>query len=52
MDDGTFQKIVTALAREVDLDLSECFVDGSFIPAKGGALKSAMGEKEKAALLS
>ena len=49
-EDGTFQKIVSALAQEADLNLSECFIDGSFIPAKGGALKSAMGEKAKALL--
>ena len=49
-DDGTFQKIVSALAKEADLNLSECFIDGSFIPAKGGALKSAMAEKAKALL--
>ena len=52
VDDGTFRKIVTALAGEADVDLSECFIDGSFIPAKGGALKSAMGEKVEAALLN
>ena len=36
VDDGTFQNIVKALASEADLNLSECFIDGSFIPAKGG----------------
>jgi transposase len=50
VDDGTFRKVVTALAKEADLNLSECFIDGSFIPAKGGALKSAMGAKVKALL--
>jgi transposase len=50
VDDGTFQKIVCALAKEADLNLSECFIDGSFIPAKGGALRSATGEKVKARL--
>ena len=49
-EDGTFQKIVSALAKEADLNLSECFIDGGFIPAKGGALKSAMGEKAKVLL--
>jgi transposase len=50
VDDGTFQKIVTTLASQADLNLSECFIDGSFIPAKGGALRWAMGEKVKALL--
>ena len=50
VNDGTFQHIVTALASQADLNLSECFIDGSFIPAKGGALKLAMGEKAKALL--
>lgn len=48
VDEGTFQKIVTTLASQADVNLSECFIDGSFIPAKGGALKSAMGAKAKA----
>ncbi len=48
VDEGTFQKIVTTLASQADLDLSECFIEGSFIPAKEGALKSAMGAKAKA----
>lgn len=52
IDDGTFQKIVRTLAAEADLNLSECFIDGSFIPAKGGAMRSAMGEKVKALLSS
>ncbi len=47
-DDGTFQNIVTALAKEADVNLSECFIDGSFIPAKGGALRWATGAKAKA----
>ena len=50
VDEGTFQKIVMALAKEADLNLSECFIDGSFIPAKGGALRWATGEKAKARL--
>jgi transposase len=50
VDEGTFQKIVMALAKEADLNLSECFIDGSFIPAKGGALRWATGEKAKALL--
>ena len=50
VDEGTFQKIVTSLASQADLNLSECFIDGSFIPPKGGTLKLAMGEKAKALL--
>ena len=46
-DDGTFRRIVQALASQCDLDLSECFVDGTFIPAKGGARKSATGTKAR-----
>ncbi len=52
VDDGTFKKVVSALASEADVNLSECFIDGSFIPAKGGALKLAMGAKAKALLSS
>ncbi len=52
VDDGTFQRIATALASQADLDLTECFIDGSFTPAKGGALKSATGERAGALLSS
>jgi transposase len=52
IDDGTFQKIVRTLASEAELNLSECFIDGSFIPAKGGAMRSATGERVKALLSS
>jgi transposase len=38
VNDGTFQNIVTVLASPADLNLSECFIDGSFIPAKGEIL--------------
>ena len=52
VDDGTFKKVVSALASEADVNLSECFIDGSFISAKGGALKSVTGERGKALLSS
>jgi hypothetical protein len=39
---GAFEEILKALANDLkergDLDLSECFVDGSFVIAKKGAL--------------
>jgi transposase len=39
---GVFAKILTALARDLrergDIDLSEGFIDGSFAPAKKGAM--------------
>jgi transposase len=48
--DGTFRRLVEAMASEADLNLSECFIDGTFIPAKGGAMKSAMGARVMALL--
>ena len=50
--DGTFRRIVEAMANEADLNLSECFIDGTFVPAKGGAMRSAIGEKVMALLSS
>src|SRR5690348_6383168 len=39
--DGTFERVLEALARDLKergkLDLSECFIDGTFIVAKKGA---------------
>lgn len=39
--DGTFQKVLEALAEDLwlrgGLDVSECFIDGSFVPAEKGA---------------
>ena len=39
--DGTLQGVLEALARDLrdrgDLDLSECFIDGTFVVAKKGA---------------
>ena len=34
--DETLEKIVKTLAWEAGVDLSECFIDGTFIPAKKG----------------
>ncbi len=40
--DSVFEKILEALAQDLEergrLDLSECFVDGTFAPAKGGRM--------------
>ncbi len=38
--DGTLEKLVKTLAEEANLDLSECFIDGTFAPAKKGASAS------------
>ena len=42
---GVLEKVLKALTRHLqehgDFDLSECFIDGSFIGAKKGALRSA-----------
>lgn len=50
---GVFEKILKALARDLKqrgkLDLSECFVDGTFVSAKKGALRSARPSAAKAA---
>lgn len=41
--DGTLERLLTALARDLELrggiDLSECFIDGTFIVAKKGGTK-------------
>lgn len=41
--DGTLQHMLEALARDLelrgDIDLSECFIDGTFVVAKKGGLK-------------
>ncbi len=38
---GVFERILEALAQDLEergrLDLSECFIDGTFVPAKRGA---------------
>ena len=40
---GVLERLLQALAQELQevggLDLSECFVDGTFVPAKKGGLK-------------
>src|SRR6185295_19280930 len=42
--DGTWRNVLEALAADLkqrgDLDLSECFIDGTFVVAKKGAQKS------------
>jgi transposase len=42
--DGTLKRVLETLAEDLrargDLDLSECFIDGTFIVAKKGAAKS------------
>ena len=44
--DGTLEKVLRALAEDLrdrgKLDLQECFIDGSFVPAKKGGLASAL----------
>ncbi|TCS37946.1 transposase [Paucimonas lemoignei] len=41
--EGTLERLLTALARDLelrgDIDLSECFIDGTFIVAKKGGKK-------------
>jgi hypothetical protein len=42
--DGTLRRVLEALATDLrergQLDLSECFIDGTFMVAKKGALSS------------
>lgn len=38
--DDTLKKIVHAFAQQAGPDLSECFIDGTFAPAKNGATPS------------
>lgn len=44
VENGTIERILEALARDLEdrgrLDLSECFIDGTFAGAKKGALSS------------
>ncbi len=50
--DGTFEKLLTALATDLyergGLDLSECFIDGTFVIAKKGGSESARPSGAKA----
>ena len=48
--EGILFAAVSALASEMKINLSECFIDGSFIPAKGGVKKSARVEKGREVL--
>lgn len=51
-EQGVMRKVVEALARDLtergDVDLSECFIDGSFCMAKKGALLLARLRKVRA----
>lgn len=51
--DGTFQRVLEALAEDLwlrgGLDVSECFIDGSFVPAKKGGAASARPSGARAA---
>ena len=38
IDDDTLYKLASALTDEAGLDLSECFIDGTFVAAKKGAM--------------
>ena len=53
VDSGVFENILKALARDLKrrgkLDLSECFVDGTFVSAKKGASAWVRPSAEKAA---
>jgi transposase len=50
---GTFEAILIAVARDLQargqIDLSECFIDGTFVPAKKGGRLWALPSEEKAA---
>ena len=46
--EDTLQTVVHAFAQEVGLDLSECFIDGTFAAAKKGAMRSAKPNAVKA----
>lgn len=45
VESGTMERVLQALARDLEergrIDLSECFIDGTFAPAKKGAPSSA-----------
>lgn len=45
VEDGKMEKILTSLARDLyergGVDITECFIDGMFVPAKKGALELA-----------
>jgi hypothetical protein len=50
-ESGVFTKILTALAQDLKerggIDLSEGFIDGTFAPAKKGAMEWAKPKREK-----
>lgn len=50
--DGTIEKIMRKLAEDLaergSIDVSEAFIDGSFVPAKKGATKSVKPSGERA----
>jgi transposase len=45
VQDGVLEKLLLAIAKDLQerggLDLSECFIDGTFVPAKKGGTSSA-----------
>ena len=51
--DKVMEKVLLAIAQDLKdrggWDLRECFIDGTFVPAKKGALESARPNGEKAA---
>jgi len=53
VQDGVLEKLLLAIAKDLKerggLDLSECFVDGTFVPAKKGGTSSAKQSEAKAA---
>ena len=49
VDDGTWHKLSSSLAQKADVDLSECFIDGTFVAAKKGAMPSGGGTRATAA---
>lgn len=52
IDNGSLHQMVQALASEAGVDLSECFVDGTFVAAKKGVTVSGGGTKATEALSS
>ena len=48
--EGILFAAVSTLASEMKINLSECFIDGTFIPAKGGVKKSVRVDEGQEAL--
>jgi hypothetical protein len=53
VQDGVLEKLLLAIAKDLQerggLDLSECFIDGTFVPAKKGGTSSAKQSEARAA---